>query len=137
MHPTTRGSSMADLNADLIGGVLDASQLADELRAAHVRIDALTQSLRLDNDCLGRIAAAAGRLDFETLSELADGVIAQLNISALTILPAEVPMSNTPEVSSGPECVICGAGGATDFDGDPLCRVCSGEAALAEPRPPT
>jgi hypothetical protein len=121
---------MSDLNADLVGGTLDASQLADELRAARARIDGLTQSLRHTNDALGRIAAAAGLLNFETLNELADGVIARLNIAVLTAPLAEpIPMSNTPEVPDGLICGACGDPGATDFGDDVvLCARCNGEA---------
>jgi hypothetical protein len=127
-------------NEDLIDGVLDVEQLADDLRAAHTRIDALTQSLRLNNDALGRIAAAAGMLDVATLNELADGVIAQLNISALTAPLADAPCQIPPGVSDGSgflgglACEVCGNGGAVDMDGAVLCSECSGNNALAEAR---
>jgi hypothetical protein len=127
---------MSDLNADLTGGELDAFQLAADLRAAHARLDALTQSLSENNAALGRIAAAAGLLDFETLTELADGVIGRLNGRQAPPTEHTAMLSPPLEEPAGPPyCEVCGGGGAVDIDGAVLCPDCSGDCVIAEGLP--
>jgi hypothetical protein len=119
---------MGSANDDLIGGTLDAARLAAELRAARVKIDELTQAHRRNAEALGRIASAAGVLDFETLKELADAVVERLRVVEL-VNPTMPPSSPRP---CGLACEACGDDGAVDMDGAVLCRACSGEDALAE-----
>jgi hypothetical protein len=123
---------MNSLNDDLIGG--EVNPLADALRTARTRIEALTQTHRQYSDALGHIAAAAGLLDFHNLDELVAGVIAQLNISALTAPLAESP-TRPLEGRAGLVCEACGEDGAVDMDGAVLCSACSGEDMLAEGLP--
>jgi hypothetical protein len=85
-------------------------------------------------ELLAMIARAAGVHLNGSLDGVVDAVIAQLNISALTT-PLEPSISpRSPEVSGGLTCEVCGDGGATDLGDAVLCRVCSGEVALAEER---
>jgi hypothetical protein len=122
---------MADLNDDLTGG--EVNPLAAELREANAKIDQLVQMHRHYTELFARIAQAAGVHLNGSIEGVIDSVITQLNISALTA-PLESDVSPpTPAVpGSGLACEVCGNDDAADLGDAVLCRVCSGEIALAE-----
>jgi hypothetical protein len=123
---------MSDVNDDLTGTPLDATQLASDLRAARARIGGLVHAHRQSSEALARIAATAGVSDPASLDELARAVIAQLNSVALTGSRLPESPRPTPVITTGLVCEACGADAAEDMDDAVLCSRCSGADALAE-----
>jgi hypothetical protein len=120
---------MASYDDDLTGGPFDP--LAFELRVANAKITKLMSAHRKYVDAFGRLALAAGVLSYETIEDVVNAIVLRL----LEAAPKpSVEDLCSPQASEGSDavCVICGAPGAVDFDGELLCLDCSGESAIAE-----
>jgi hypothetical protein len=124
---------MANLDDDLTGGPFDP--LASELRVANAKIDKLMSAHRKYVDAFGRLALAAGVLEYDTIEDVVNAIVLRLREARPKPTADDICSPQTPGASDA-VCATCGAAGATDLGDDAvLCSTCSGETLLAEGLP--